>query len=70
MVSLIHPRVERAPVGSLGRMAVRLRRSLRAWRERARQRREFAALTERDLRDIGRTRAEIADALAKPFWRA
>ncbi|HUA56786.1 MAG TPA: DUF1127 domain-containing protein [Candidatus Sulfotelmatobacter sp.] len=43
---------------------------LRGWQVRARQRREIAALTERDLRDIGLTRAQLQSELGKPFWRA
>jgi uncharacterized protein YjiS (DUF1127 family) len=39
------------------------------WRDRARQRCLLAALSERDLRDIGVTRVEQRGECAKPFWR-
>lgn len=56
----------RVSIDAAGGAVVRL---WRAWRMRARQRREASALTARDLADIGVTRAEIERALAKPFWR-
>jgi uncharacterized protein YjiS (DUF1127 family) len=37
--------------------------------ERSRQRRALAAVSDAMLRDIGLTRAEIADEIEKPFWR-
>ena len=42
---------------------------LRARQIRARQRHEVARLTDRDLADIGVSRAALAAELAKPFWR-
>jgi uncharacterized protein YjiS (DUF1127 family) len=39
------------------------------WRERTRSRRELAAMSERQLQDIGVRRADIAEDLGKPFWR-
>jgi uncharacterized protein YjiS (DUF1127 family) len=44
-------------------------RLLRAWRARARQRREALALSDRELRDIGLTREQLQRELSKPFWR-
>lgn len=43
---------------------------LLAWHERARQRRELLALNDRDLHDIGLSRADAASEGDKPFWRA
>jgi uncharacterized protein YjiS (DUF1127 family) len=43
--------------------------ALSVWRARARQRGSLAALSERDLRDIGVTRVEQRRECAKPFWR-
>ncbi len=43
---------------------------LKVWADRARQRRELAALNERDLEDIGLTRLEARHEAAKPFWQA
>lgn len=41
----------------------------RLWRQRSAERREFAALSARDLRDIG-IAPELADyQLRQPFWR-
>jgi uncharacterized protein YjiS (DUF1127 family) len=40
------------------------------WRARARCRRELAALSERELQDMGTNWSSIADEVSKPFWRA
>ena len=40
------------------------------WHHRARSRAALAQMSDRDLRDIGITRAEAAHESAKPFWRA
>jgi len=40
----------------------------RVWRERLRVRRLLAAMTQRELQDIGRCWSEIADEINKPFW--
>lgn len=44
-------------------------RAFRAWRTRQKDRRALALLTDRDFHDIGHTRWELEDELAKPFWR-
>jgi uncharacterized protein YjiS (DUF1127 family) len=41
----------------------------RIWRARAHYRRELAARSERELRDMGTCWASIADEVSKPFWR-
>ena len=41
-----------------------------AWQARAHQRAHLAALDDRLLMDAGITRAEVAEEVAKPFWRA
>lgn len=38
------------------------------WYELARQRRELAALTDGDLKDIGLSRADILAESERPFW--
>lgn len=43
-------------------------RQIAAWRERARQRRQLAALQDWQLRDIGVSRAAARAEAAKPFW--
>lgn len=40
------------------------------WITRVRQRRQLAAFTDRDLRDIGRSHCDISAEIRKPFWRA
>jgi uncharacterized protein YjiS (DUF1127 family) len=47
----------------------RLLAQFKVWRRRMRERRALAELTDRDLLDIGATRADIQNELAKPFWR-
>lgn len=46
-----------------------LRRTLRLWRKRIRERHAFAVLDERDLRDMRLSRWDVERELAKPFWR-
>ena len=43
---------------------------VRVWRERRRTRRQLAAMSERELRDIGIYWSDIASETGKPFWRA
>jgi uncharacterized protein YjiS (DUF1127 family) len=40
------------------------------WRTRSRTRRQLAAMNARELQDIGTCWSDIADEIAKPFWRA
>jgi uncharacterized protein YjiS (DUF1127 family) len=44
--------------------------TVRIWRARAHARRELAARSERELRDMGTYWSSIADEVSKPFWRA
>ena len=44
--------------------------TVRLWRERGRARRQLAAMSERELQDMGICRSEIANEIAQPFWRA
>jgi uncharacterized protein YjiS (DUF1127 family) len=39
------------------------------WRGRSRMRRQLAAMSDRELHDIGVCRAEVADEIGRPFWR-
>jgi uncharacterized protein YjiS (DUF1127 family) len=41
---------------------------VRSWRERYRARCQLAAMTERELQDMGTCRSEMADEFNKPFW--
>jgi uncharacterized protein YjiS (DUF1127 family) len=39
-----------------------------AWRENGRDQRRLAAMSDRELQDIGVCRAEVADEISRPFW--
>src|ERR1700722_794578 len=43
---------------------------VRVWRERGRTRHQLAAMSERELQDIGICRSDIASEIGRPFWRA
>jgi uncharacterized protein YjiS (DUF1127 family) len=43
---------------------------VRVWREHRRSRCRLAAMSERELQDIGICRSQIAFEIGKPFWRA
>ena len=49
---------------------VRLFDALLAWQQRAAERRHLAALDDRLLKDMGLSRADVAQELEKPMWRA
>jgi uncharacterized protein YjiS (DUF1127 family) len=41
-----------------------------AWRERARQIRDLQQMSDRELKDIGLSRADVEREASIPFWRA
>jgi uncharacterized protein YjiS (DUF1127 family) len=47
-----------------------LSETFHVWRDRARQRRELAQWTDRDLHDVGLSWSDIVHEAEKPFWRA
>jgi uncharacterized protein YjiS (DUF1127 family) len=47
-----------------------LRGLIGEWVRRIESRRELAALSDRELRDIGITRVDALGEAEKPFWRA
>ena len=47
-----------------------LRETVNVWRLRRRVRSQLAAMSDRELQDIGTCRSEIAEDIHKPFWRA
>jgi len=51
-------------------LLTQLGETLHTWRDRARQRRELAQWTDRDLHDVGLSWSDIAEEAEKPFWRA
>ena len=60
----------RRPAGRLSVTAAGIVAKLLAWYERARQRRALLSLSDRQLSDIGISRAEADGEGDKPFWRA
>ena len=54
-------------IGRLVRVALDL---LYVWQERAAQRAQLAALTDRELIDMGISRTQQTHEAAKPVWRA
>jgi uncharacterized protein YjiS (DUF1127 family) len=42
---------------------------LSAWRKRTRERADLALVEDRDLRDLGLSRAVLEYELSEPFWR-
>ena len=40
-----------------------------AWRQRVRERADLALMDDRDLRELGLTRAALEYELRRPFWR-
>jgi len=48
----------------------RLAATLRVWRQRSRERRVLAQLTQRELADFGAGSADVYRELSLPFWRA
>ncbi|WP_425450320.1 DUF1127 domain-containing protein [Virgifigura deserti] len=55
---------------AIARGIVEGRPNIAGWIGRRAQRRALAALDDRLLRDIGKTRAEAMAEARKPFWRA
>jgi uncharacterized protein YjiS (DUF1127 family) len=66
--SQLPPRRVRRPV--LYQLGVSLAAGVASWARRIREAEDLAKLDDRELRDIGLTRAEARMVLDKPFWRA
>lgn len=49
---------------------VRLRRMVRIWRRRMRERRQLARMSMLELRDLGLTPLDALAEFSKPFWQA
>ncbi|MEQ9349867.1 MAG: DUF1127 domain-containing protein [Alphaproteobacteria bacterium] len=60
----------RTVLAAAGRLAATAMATVGLWRRRARDRRDLASLSDRDLRDIGIDRFTARREAAKPFWRA
>lgn len=52
-----------------GGYLARLHTALSHWAERARERRQLLAMTDRDLHDLGITRVDAWREANKPLWR-
>ena len=57
-------------VTRLARLPLSIVETLLVWQERDRQRHQLASLDDRQLSDIGVSRAEADREAATPFWRA
>lgn len=44
--------------------------TLLVWQERASERSNLAGLSDHSLKDMGLSRADVAQEITKPFWRA
>jgi len=51
-------------------LLARIGSTLRQWRQRSRERRALASLTERELADFGASTADVYRELSAPFWRS
>ncbi|MCA8908579.1 MAG: DUF1127 domain-containing protein [Rhodospirillaceae bacterium] len=70
-MSLTAARPRRAHLATrLSALPLRLFDALLAWQQRAAERRHLAALDDRLLKDMGLSRADVAQELEKPMWRA
>ena len=54
---------------SLRQVLSLVRKILKQWGRRRRERAELARLDDRMLRDIGITRGDVWQEISKPFWR-
>jgi uncharacterized protein YjiS (DUF1127 family) len=70
MENLLQRRTSTRLVVTLGRDIGRILRATYQARERSRQRRALARLSDGLLRDIGLTRHDVAREVTKPFWCA
>ena len=59
----------RAPALVLGAGRAARGGRLLTWQHRARDRQQLQSLSDRLLRDIGLTRADVFAEASKPFWR-
>ena len=55
---------------AVGGLVTRLFDHLFTWLDRARQRRHLGELDDRQLRDIGLSRAEVEHEVSRPFWQS
>jgi uncharacterized protein YjiS (DUF1127 family) len=71
MSAFVHPPLTYSQPLATERAARRgLLTTLRLWRQRIRERRALAELTERELADFGASSGDVYRELSTPFWRA
>lgn len=76
MVGLVLPSLTNSQLSTLPRPGRRrhlwasITEKFGVWRQRIRERRALAKLTERELADFGATTADVYRELNSPFWRA
>jgi len=63
------PAASLAPKAETGNFLTELRSLAALWRRRLSERAELAQCSERDLRDMGVSRATALGEIRKPFWR-
>lgn len=71
--SLVSPAPEQQPLvrrWHVGAMLTDMRQVIAQWRRRMRTRNKLTTLSDGDLRDIRRTRAEVEAVRCKAFWWA
>jgi uncharacterized protein YjiS (DUF1127 family) len=56
-------------LASLGKVAVRAVDTLLQWQQRSMERHHLSALNDHLLKDVGLSRADVAQESGKPFWR-
>lgn len=66
---MTHCRAARLPAVRHAGLPERVAGLIKLWQARRRERRTFTMLGHRELREIGLSRWEVEQELAKPFWR-
>jgi uncharacterized protein YjiS (DUF1127 family) len=69
MTILTHSNTAKRPQAEPEDLLIRLIDWMGSAMERSRQRRALGALSEYQLHDIGLSRGDVANEIAKPFWR-
>jgi uncharacterized protein YjiS (DUF1127 family) len=67
-ISEAKARSHSSPWTSVGVAIGHIVRTLMAWHDRARAHRQLLSLSDRALKDIGRSRADVASSMPRPVW--
>ena len=70
MTTITEPKAQSHPSfwTSIGVAIGRIVRTLMAWHDRARERRQLLSLSDYALMDIGRSRADVASSMPRAVW--